>query len=102
MAPRHRQASKRWRTNKRGKTIRKHETEVHYMAMAKATGELCGHCHHSERSASSCGRAHWDEYQVVMVNAENKIVDNKTTKSKSPEQTYKPIIKMSEVGQEYI
>ena len=95
MAPRHRQASKKWRVNKRGTTIRKHETEIHYMAMDRITGEMCGHQHHSERSASSCGRAHWEEYQVVMVNAQNEIVENKTTKSKCPRASYKPISKMS-------
>ena len=100
---RHRQASKRWRPKSRGNNIRKKESEMHYMAMDRITGEMCGHCHHTERSASSCGRAHWEDYQVVTVNAENEIiVENRTIKSKCPRQSYKPINKMSEVGQEYI
>lgn len=65
---RHRQASKRWSYSHR-KAAKKAvlRSQEHWKALNIDTGELCPHSHHSEKSARSCGQAHWENYRPVKI-----------------------------------
>ena len=66
--PRHRQASKTWRNHNRSKGGPKRaHVQEHWKALNTDTGELCPHFHHSEKSARSCGQAHWENYRPVKI-----------------------------------
>lgn len=73
--PRHRQASKRW-TYSHHKAAKKAvlRSQEHWKALNTDTGELCTHFHHSEKSARSCGQAHWENYRPVKIRDKDGVI----------------------------
>lgn len=102
MSARHRQASKRWAIHKKASKVSLDRMQEHWRAIDTDTGEICPHRHHSRKSAMSCGRASFLHYRAEKIRDDTRYVKNRTQSATTPEPSYKPISKMSEIGQEYI
>ena len=67
MAPRHRQASKKWRQHRKANGgSKRSKAQEHWKAVNMTTNEYCPHYHHSKASALRCGATRWEsEYKAI-------------------------------------